>query len=242
MIYQRRRARGAATTRRETVVPSIVPSIVKALRYNVVIAAVMALAVGLPAQAQEEPDHIRGQIMEIADDGSSIVVKTRDGETVRLATSEELTIISLEKGSFTKVEFGDYVGAVAVRMDEFSPIVRDAVSFLHKGYELRIIDEQLRGIAAGEKKWSLPPGAIAAHGWVDDMEDRILSIKYGPTEAEETDVEVPRDVPVTIMALAEDGSLIKPGAHIFAGAEKDDDGNYVAVFIFVGKGGIVPAL
>ncbi len=187
-----------------------------------------------------EPDHIRGQIVENA--GSSIVVKMRDGETVRLATSEDLTIISLEKGSFTKVEFGSYVGAVAVKLEEFSPIVRDAVSFLHKGHELRIIDEELRGIAAGEKKWSLPPGAIAAHGWVDDMEDRILSIKYGPTEKEETDVEVPRDVPVLNMALADDRSLIKEGAHIFAGALKDEDGNYVAVFIFVGKDGIVPAL
>jgi hypothetical protein len=214
---------------------------VKALRYNVVIAAIMVLAAGLPAYAQdEEPDHVRGRIVE--DAGSSIVVETRDGETVRLATPEDLTVISLDKASFTKVEFGSYVGAVAVRLDEFSPVVRDAVSYLHKGYELRIIDEELRGIAAGEKRWSLPPGAIAAHGWVDDMEDRILSIKYGPTEKEETDVEVPRDVPVTSMALAEDRSLIKEGAHVFAGALKDDDGNYVAVFIFVGKGDVVPAL
>jgi hypothetical protein len=220
-------------TKRETVV--------KALRSNVAIAAIIVLAAGFPAHAQDvEPDHIRGQIVENA--GSSIVVKMRDGETVRLATSEDLTIISLEKGSFTKVEFGSYVGAVAVKLEEFSPIVRDAVSFLHKGHELRIIDEELRGIAAGEKKWSLPPGAIAAHGWVDDMEDRILSIKYGPTEKEETDVEVPRDVPVLNMALADDRSLIKEGAHIFAGALKDEDGNYVAVFIFVGKDGIVPAL
>ena len=127
-------------------------------------------------------------------------------------------------------------------MDEFSPIVRDAVSYLHKGYELRIIDEELRGIASGAKKWSLPPGAIAAHGWVDDMEDRVLSIKYGPTEKEETDVEVPRDAPVTVMKLEEDSALVKQGAHIFAGAQKDEDGNYVAVFIFVGKNGIVPAL
>ncbi len=220
-------------TKRETVV--------KALRSNVAIAAIIVLAAGFPAHAQDvEPDHIRGQIVENA--GSSIVVKMRDGETVRLATSEDLTIISLEKGSFTKVEFGSYVGAVAVKLEEFSPIVRDAVSFLHKGHELRIIDEELRGIAAGEKKWSLPPGAIAAHGWVDDMEDRILSINYGPTEKEETDVEVPRDVPVLNMALADDRSLIKEGAHIFAGALKDEDGNYVAVFIFVGKDGIVPAL
>ena len=37
-------------------------------------------------------------------------------------------------------------------------------------------------------------------------------------------------------------TLIKAGAHVFAGAQKDGDGNYVAVFIFVGKGDVVPSL
>ncbi len=210
----------------------------KVLRNSVAIAAVLVLTVGLAAQAQE-PDHIRGQIVEV--EGSFIVVKTRDGETVRLATPEQLTVISLDKGSFTKVEFGSYVGSVAVKLDELSPIVRDSESWLHQGFELRIIDEQLRGIAAGAKKWSLPVGSIAAHGWVDDMEDRIISIKYGPTPKEETDVEVPRDVPVLNMALG-DKSLVKQGVHIFAGAQKDKDGNYVAEFLFVGLNGIIPRL
>ena len=211
----------------------------KALCYNMLIAAVIAVAVGSPVRAQEEPDHIRGQITMV--ENSSIDVKTQDGKTLRLATPEDLTVIGLEKGSFTKVDFGVYVGSVAVKLDEYSPIVRDSLSWLHKGFELRIIDEQLRGIAAGHKKWSLTPDTIMAHGWIDDIEDRVLSIKYGPTEEEETDVEVPRDVPVLRMALA-DKTLIKRDAHIFAGAQKDADGKYVAVFIFVGKGDVVPPL
>ncbi len=211
----------------------------KALCYNILIAAVITVAVGSPVRGQEEPDHIRGQITKVED--SSIDVKTRDGKTVRLATPEDLTVISLDKGSFTKVDFGVYVGSVAVKLDEYSPIVRDSLSWLHKGFELRIIDEQLRGIAAGHKKWSLTPDTIMAHGWVDCIEDRVLSIKYGPTEEEETDVEVPRGAPVLKMALA-DRTLIKRDAHVFAGAQKDADGKYVAVFIFVGKGDVVPPL
>ncbi len=211
----------------------------KALCYNILIAAVIAVAVGSPVRAQEEPDHIRGKITKAED--SSIDIKTRDGKTVRLATPEGLTVISLDKGSFTKVDFGVYVGAVAVKLDKYSPIVRDSLSWLHKGFELRIIDEQLRGIAAGHKEWDLTPETIIAHGWVDDMEGRVISIKYGPTEEEETDVEVGRDVPVLRMALA-DKTLIKRGAHIFAGAQNDADGKYVAVFIIVGKGDLVPPL
>ncbi len=147
----------------------------KALRYSMVIAAVVVVAAGAPARAQEEPDHIRGQIAEVT--ASSIVVKAGDGKVVRLAISEDLTVIGLDRGSFTKVDFGVYVGSVAIKLDEYSPIVRDSMSWLHKGFELRIIDEQLRGIAAGHKKWSLTSESIMAHGWVDDIEDRVLSIK-----------------------------------------------------------------
>ncbi len=193
---------------------------------------------GTPAREQE-PDHIRGQIAKV--ERSAIEVRTRDGKTVRLGLLDPLTVISLAKGSFTAVDFGVYVGAVAVRLEAYSPIVRDSLSWLHKGFELRIIDEQLRGIALGHKKWDLTSETIIAHGWIDDIEGRVISIKWGPTEEEETDVETPRDAPVLKMALG-DKSLIKPGAHVFAGAQQDGNGRYVAVFIIVGKDGIVPPL
>ena len=170
-------------------------------------------------------------------------MKTGDGKTVRLGLSEGLTIFSLAKASYAEVDFGTYVGAVSEKLgdDIYSPIVRDSLSWLHKGFELRIIDEQLRGIAVGHTKWDLTPNSVMTHGWVDDQEGRVISIKYGPTEEEETDVEVARDVPVLKMSRGEK-SLIKPGARVFAGAQKGADGRYVAVFIFVGKDGVVPAM
>ena len=211
----------------------------KSFRYNLVAAVAIVMALGSPALAQEEPDHIRGKITEVGD--ASIVMQTRDHGTVRVRIPEELTVIALEQGSFTKVDFGVYVGSVAIKLDEYSPIVRDSLSWLHRGYEFRIIDEQLRGIALGHKKWDLTKESIMAHGWVDDIEGRVLSIKYGPTEEEETDVEVPRDSKVLIMSLG-DKSLIRVGATIFAGAAKNGDGIYEAQFIFAGKNGAVPGL
>ncbi|MFZ2652661.1 MAG: hypothetical protein WA210_21375 [Burkholderiaceae bacterium] len=194
-----------------------------------------------PANAQDaEPEHIRGQITRV--EAGAIVVKANgSGKLLRLMLADNLTVIGLAKGSFTEVDFGTYVGAVAVKLDSYSPIVRDSLSWLHRGFELRVIDEQLRGIAVGHKKWDLTPDSIIAHGWVDDMEGRVLSIKYGPTELEETDVEVPRGAPVLKMTLA-DRELIKPGAHVFAGAQKGADGQYTAGFMFIGRDGIVPPL
>lgn len=192
----------------------------------------------VPVQGAE-PEHFRGQVTRI--DPSAMVLRTRDGKTVRMELSDATTTISLSKGSFSSVDFGTYVGAVAVKLDEYSPIVRDSAVWLHKGYELRIIDEQLRGIALGHKKWDLTPDSIISQGWVDDIEVRVLSIKWGPTDYDETDVEVPRDAPVLRMSLG-DKSQISAGAHVMVGASKGADGNYAAAYIFVGKDGIVPPL
>ncbi len=195
-------------------------------------------ALGTPARAQE-PEHIRGQITKV--EASAIVIKTNDGKSVRFGIPDGLTVISLTKGSFTKVDFGTYVGSVAVKLNEYSPIVRDSLSWLHEGFELRIIAEELRGIAVGHKEWDLTAETIIAHGWVDDMEGRVISIKYGPTEEEETDVEVGRGIPVLKMSLGA-MSLIKPGAHVFAGAQKNGSDEYEVVFVFAGEDGIVPPL
>jgi hypothetical protein len=213
---------------------------IRPLRYLSVVAAFVLAVGGRSARAEEvEPDHFRGVVGKV--DASSIVVKTSAGHAVRVAVPDDLAIISLSKASFTDVDYGTYVGSVAVRLDEYSPIVRDSLSWLHKGFELRIVDEQLRGIALGHKRWDLTGDSIIAHGWVDDMEVRVISVKYGPTEQEETDVDIPRDVPILRMSLG-DRTMLKQGAHVCVGAEKDADGKYVAVFIFVGVDGVVPSL
>jgi hypothetical protein len=192
----------------------------------------------VPVQGAE-PQHFRGQVTKV--ENPSFLLKTRDGKTMRIAVSDATTTISLSKGSFSNVDLGTYVGAVAVKLDEYSPIVRDSAVWLHKGYELRIIDEELRGIALGHKKWDLTPDSIISQGWVDDIEVRVLSIKWGPTDYDETDVEVPRDVPVLRMSLG-DKSLINAGAHVMVGANRGPDGKYEAAFVFVGKDGIVPPI
>ena len=211
---------------------------VRALCYHAIVASVILWVVGTPARAQD-PDLLRGQVTKVG--ASKIVMKNLDGKTMHLGIPDNLTVISLTKGSFTKVDFGTYVGSVAVKLNEYSPIVRDSLSWLHRGFELRVISEELRGIAVGHKEWDLTPETIIAHGWVDDMEGRVISIKYGPTEEEETDVDVGRDIPVLKMSLG-DMSLIEPGVHIFGGAQKNGNDEYEVIFVFVGEDGIVPPM
>lgn len=209
------------------------------------VALFSAIATASPANAQvftelpkDQPDRLRGEIVEVS--GTDIVLRTARGP-VHLALSDNVSVFSLAKASFTDVDFGAYVGAVSVKLDKFSPIIRDSLSYLHEGFGLQIIDESLRGIALGHTIWDFAPNSVISHGWVDDLEVRVLSIKYGPTEEEETDVNVPRDAPVLKMGMGS-RDLLKPGAHIFAGAKKRGPGDYSAVYLMVGVGGIVPPI
>ncbi len=209
---------------------------------RVVISVVMATALCTSAIAQKsaEPDRFRGEIAAVEAD--ALVVKTKDGKSTRVTLADSVAIFKLSKGSFTEVDFGTYVGAVSVKLGDeiYSPIRRDSLSWLYKGFELRIIDEALRGIAVGHSKWDLTADSVMTHGWVDDMEGRVISIKYGPTEEEETDVEISRDTPVYRMSNG-DRTLLKPGSRVLAAAQKGG-GNYTAVFVFVGTDGAVPGL
>jgi hypothetical protein len=208
-------------------------------RLLLLIASMLGSAL-VPQELAAEQENIRGQVTAV--DGSLIQVRNPNGKTERVQLNKDTTVLTLKPASFIDVDFGAYVGAVSERMgDRYSPIYRDSLSWLYRGFELRIIDESLRGIALGHMKWDLTPQSVMTHGWVDDMEIRVLSIKYGPTEEEETDVEVARDVPVHKLSLG-DKSMVKSGAHVFVGANRAPDGSAVALFLMVGIDGVVPRL
>ncbi|TVZ40402.1 hypothetical protein P886_4831 [Alteromonadaceae bacterium 2753L.S.0a.02] len=198
------------------------------------------LVVSLNVAAQDDGQvRIRGEILSV--DGDIIVVKTLANDVVKVNLGEQSAVFSLSKTTFADVDFGTYVGAVSVRLDEYSPIVRDSMSWLHLGYELRIMDEDLRGIALGHTKWDKTSETVMSHGWVDDLEIRVLSIKYGPTEEEETDVDIPRDATVARMSIG-NRSQLTSHANVFVGAQPSDGGYYNANYIMVGLDGLVPAL
>lgn len=187
-----------------------------------------------------QPARLRGHVVEI--NPKLLTLRRADGTQIRIGLSSATTVFTLTPASYADVDFGKYVGAVSEKMGDhiYSPIVRDSLAWLHRGYELRIIDESLRGIAVGHTAWDLTAKSVMTHGWVDDIEQRVISIKYGPTEEEENDVGIFRDTPVYRMSLG-DIRGVRPGMRIFAGAQKTSAG-YAAAFIFFGKDGAEPSL
>ena len=208
-------------------------------------AAGLVLALVSPACAADDgvAEHMRGQLSSV--DAASATLKTADGRSLRLDLPATLAVFTLSKASFSNIDFGQYVGSVAVKLDITNPIVRatprETIGILFQGYELRIIDEKLRGIAVGFKTWDVPKSGSMTHGWVDDIDGRTVTIKYGPQREEQSDVLVGKDMPITRMATGTRGD-IKAGAHAFVGASKGADGKFIASFVFVGKDGLVPSL
>jgi hypothetical protein len=209
-------------------------------RFLLAAACALVLAPALHA-ADVEPDHFRGTVVSAND--ASLTLKTHDGTIVRLAFPASADVFALSKATFDEVLLGNYVGSVAIRPAPGSPGARprSSASLLYVAAELRILDESLRGIALGQRNWDLRPDTIMAHGWVDDLEVRVLSIKYGPTDFDEADVDVPPDVPIQRMSMGNRG-LVKPGAAVFAGARKGLDGGHVVEYVMVGMDGVTPAL
>ena len=81
------------------------------------------------------------------------------------------------------------------------------------------------------------------HGWVDDLEERVISIKYGPTEEEgDGRGSPPRDVPVTRITQRRQEPCQARAPAQMVGVQKGSDGGYTGVFVFVGKDGLVPAM
>ena len=201
--------------------------------------AAVAVVLGPPAAAQSMPtQHVRGQITT-ADD-SSITVKTRAGATVRLAFAPGLRVTSLMKADFSEIKVGTYVGIVAVPI---RPAPRTGLGSgekqpTHTVLDFLIFPESMKGADEGQRKWDLAPDSTMTNGTVYDLEGRELSIRF---KGNERDVHVPPQAPVVKVGPGNKG-LLKPGAHIFAVAQKGADGSLTAVRIFVGEGGLVPPM
>ncbi len=201
--------------------------------------AAMAVALSPPAAAQQMPtQHVRGQIT--AADDSSITVKTREGATVRLALASDLSVTSLMKAAFSDVKVGSYVGIAAEPIRPAPRTVQGSgeKAPTHNALDLLIFPESMKGTGEGHRKWDLTPDSTMTNGTIYDLEDRLLSIRF---KGNERDMYVPSKAPVVKIGPGDKG-LLKPGAHIFAVAQKGADGTLTAQRISVGRDGLVPPM
>lgn len=195
------------------------------------IAVGFALTVLAPPLAAQDTVRVRGAIER--QDGSAYIVKTRDGETVRVELADKPIFVAMVKASMNDIKPGMFVGATAL------PGSGDSL----QAVEVHIFPEAMRGTGEGHRPWDLKPQATMTNASVDTMvtgvEGRVLTMKY--KDGEKKLVVTPETVVVTY--APGDAAEVGPGTGIFiSAAQKQADGSLRTPRITYGKDGLTPPM
>lgn len=195
--------------------------------------ATLLAGAALPALAQSTPTgtptRIRGTVEAL--DGSTLVVKSREGETLRIALAPGYAVSAVIPAELSAIKPGAYIGTAAV-----GP--KDKLRAL----EVLIFPEAMRGAGEGHYPWDLAPESTMTNAAIEaeaaGADGRQLTLV---AKGERLVVTVPPDAPVVTF---EPGTpaMLTPGAKVFIGAQRAADGALSAARVAVGKDGLTPPM
>ncbi|WP_028749641.1 hypothetical protein [Rhizobium mesoamericanum] len=188
--------------------------------------------VAAPARAEEKkaaPIHVRGSIVTYA--GSTLEVKTREGETVNVAMADDWKVASVADAKVTDIKPGDFVGIASL------PNADGGDGAL----EVLIFPPAMKGTGEGSYGWDLKPDSSMTNATVADavkgVDGRTVTVTY---HGKEKKIAIPDGTPVVTIAAATKDDLVS-GAVVFITAEKAATGP-IAHQVVVGKNGVVPPM
>lgn len=191
-----------------------------------------ASTVAAPAHAEEKkaaPIHLRGSI--VAYGGSTLKMKTREGETVDVALADDWKIAGVAEAKVTDIKPGDFVGIASL------PKAGGGDGAL----EVLIFPPAMKGLGEGSYGWDLKPDSSMTNATVADavkgVDGRTVTVTY---HGKEKKIAIPDGTPVVTIAAAAKDDLV-PGAVVFITAEKAANGP-IAHQVVVGKNGVVPPM
>ena len=168
---------------------------------------------------------IRGTITAI--DATSMSVKTRAGEDIKLALADNLGVAVATAAKFEDLKAGDYVGSAAMKGAD-GKLVALEVHYL------------TAAVPAGHTPWDLEPGSTMTNAYVTEAVvsgtgARELSLKYKDGEQK---IMVPANTPV-VRAVPGTRADLKVGEYVFI-AGQSTDGKVTALRVQVSKDGVKP--
>ncbi|WP_047459977.1 hypothetical protein [Rhizobium rhizogenes] len=194
------------------------------------LSSVTILAV--PAHAEDkkaEQVHVRGSIVNYS--GSTLKVKTREGEIVDVALADDWKLASVANAKVTDIKPGDFVGIASLPKESGGD----------GALEVLIFPPAMKGAGEGSYGWDLKPNSSMTNATVADavkgVDGRTVTVSY---HGKEKKISIPDGTPVVTIAPATKDDLV-PGAVVFVPAEKAATGT-IAHQILVGKNGVVPPM
>ena len=140
-------------------------------------AALAAIALGAltiivsgDAALAQDTVRVRGAIESI--DGSTYVIKARDGADLKVEQTDKAQIAAVVKASLTDIKQGLFVGVTAVPQSDGSL----------RAVEVHIFPEAMRGTGEGHYSWDLRPKSTMTNANVDQVvtavDGQTLTLKY----------------------------------------------------------------
>jgi hypothetical protein len=181
-------------------------------------------AIGPAGQAQDTV-RVRGTIERL--DGDLYLVKSRQGDELKIKLAPNATVVATEKAAITDVKPGSYIGVTGVPHGDGS----------QRAVEIHIFPEAMRGTGEGHRAWDLQPQSTMTNATVDAMvsaaDGHSITLKHKDGE---TRVMVSSTTVIVVYAPGS-ASELKPGAVIFiSAAAKQADGTLLAQRVTVGRG------
>ena len=166
-------------------------------------------------------------------DGPVYLVKTRSGDTVKVAVTDQPLFVAMVKASMADIKPGMFVGATGMTQPDGS----------QKAIEVHIFPESMRGTGEGHYDWDLKPNTKMTNANVEQtvagIDGPVLSVKY--KDGEKKVLVTPETAVVTYVVGAK--SDLKPGIKIFVGAgKKQADGTVRTPRVTYGKDGLTPPM
>src|SRR5262249_48933456 len=185
------------------------------------------------AFAQDKPLRVRGTIDQV--DGTMIIVKSREGDTLRVKLADDGKVVALVKASLTDIKPNSFVGSTAMPQPDGS----------WKAVEVHIFPEEMRGTGEGDRPYDYKPQSTMTNGTVNNVgkstmtgavtieEGTTLTLNY-KDGTKKIDV-TPETVIVTYLPGSKDE--LKAGARIYIPAAiRQADGSLTAARVNVGRG------
>jgi hypothetical protein len=198
---------------------------------SVALAGLAMMLPGVEMAWAQDTVRVRGTIERI--DGSTYVVKTRDGTELKVVLAENPQIAGVVKASLSDIKQGSFVGVTAMPQADGS----------QRALEVHIFPEAMRGTGEGHYPWDLRPQSTMTNANVEQAvtgaDGQTLTLKYKDGEKK---IFVPASAPIVVY-MPGDKSDLKPGAKVFiAAAIKQPDGTLQARAWRVGRDGVTPPM
>jgi hypothetical protein len=181
--------------------------------------------VGAALAQDGAPAWLRGNIEAL--NGNVLSINTREGEKVDVTLAENFRVNYPTILSLNDLSDNSFVGAAAIEKD--GKLV---------ALQVLVFPEAIRGAGEGHHPWDLAPGSTMTSATVQEVrpegEGRLIHVKYPDGEKE---IFVPADIPVWTFHPG-NASMLVPGAYVFIGARRLDNGSYAASSVIVEKDGV----